>query len=68
MKINKFLNEIDKHGWGVVAFNTYHFNGVNHFFLMVAFKGGNGQFMKKEGTIDQIENAFVDIVGEFGDC
>lgn len=65
MEFEKFLNELDRKGWGVAIFNTYHLDGVNHFFLMVAFKGGNGQFMKKEGKIEQLQNAFVDIVGEF---
>ena len=65
MKIEEFINELDKRGWGIAIFNTYHLNGKNCFFMIVNFKSSSGQFMKKEGLINQLNNAFIDIIGEF---
>ena len=67
MNIKEFLRELLNHGWGVAAFNTYRQDGKYCFFIIVIKNGDCGNFMKKEGIVSEIDNAFVDIVGELGD-
>ena len=67
MEIKEFLRELLNHGWGVATFNTYRQDGTYCFFIIVAQSGDSGNFMKKEGLVSEVDNAFVDIVGELGD-
>ena len=67
MEIKEFLRELLNHGWGIAAFNTYRQDGTNCYFIVVTQSGDSGNFMKMEGIVSEINNAFVDIIGELGD-
>lgn len=59
MDYQTFLMELNKVGYGVASFNTYHLEGRYNFYLMVAKKGNKGIFNKLEGEVRYL-NLFLD--------
>lgn len=48
MDMEKFITRISEKNFGVMSFNTYMHDGINHCFIMIAERGNTGIFMKEE--------------------
>ena len=48
MEMEKFITKISERNFGVVSFNTYMHDGINHCFIMIAERGNTGRFIKEE--------------------
>ena len=64
MNIKEFLKELDIHEWNIVAFNTYHLNNEQYYSIIVTQSGNEGQFIKREGVVSDINTGFVEIVNK----
>lgn len=48
MDMRDFIAKLDNRNFGVVSFNTYIQDSMNHCFIMVAERGDKGMFFKRE--------------------
>jgi len=55
MDFKEFLTNIAKFNWGLVASNTYHQNGKEYIYIMIAEKGNTGQFEKREFEVEYMD-------------
>ena len=62
MDIKEFLKELDSHRWGIATFNTYYQNNKQYYFIIVTQSGDTGQFIKREGVVNNINTGFVEII------
>lgn len=56
MYLVDFIEKIDKYEWGVVSFNTYYLDKINCCYIMVAERGDNGTFHKRESAITELHS------------
>lgn len=55
MNFANFLRRIDRLGFGVASFNTYHEDGCTRCFILVAANGDDGRFLKRECPVADLE-------------
>lgn len=62
MDMQEFIAEIRERNFGVVSFNTYIHDGINHCFIMVAEKGSEGKFFKEECVDNRLNETLQKII------
>ena len=63
MEFKEFIQKLEIAGWGVVAFNTYHSDGKNCYYIMVAMLGEAGSFYKDEGLLENMDVGLYNLHG-----
>lgn len=64
MDMEEFIDKINERNFGVVSFNTYKQNGINCCYIMIAERGDNGWFMKRECYDYELNNTLEMMLDE----
>ena len=54
MEFKEFIQKIEKYDFGIVSCNTYYQEGVNNCYMMIAKRGNNGKFYKREASVKDL--------------